>query len=203
MTKGIYKPTIVFVLALIFILTAQAVVSASERESESVSYLINSGEPSTTLKFEGTVLSDISLIGARRFEVRIDNLVSGPEPCKDPIAVKMQLDCNGYIDPDIDVGDKVAVYGIYAVTGFGGAGCYVECCPCEIITDKETYKPDDPITITVRFCGPSPSGKTICGYIPSVQSFSYTTIEGCDGFRSPVVQHVELVNTAIRNRFLS
>ena len=164
--------------------------------------MINSGAPSTTLNFEGTVLSDISLIGACRFEVRIDNLVSGPEPCKNPIVVEMQVGpyCNGHIDSDIEVGDNVEVYGIYAVTGFGGAGCYVDlcmngayirkisdgCCPCEIITDKETYKPDDPITITVRFCGPSTSGKTICGHIPPAQSFSFTTIEGCDGFNYAV-----------------
>jgi hypothetical protein len=89
MTKGIYKPTFVFVVALIFILTALAAVSASERESESVSYLI--GNPSTTINFEGTVLSDTSLIGARRFEVRIDNRISGPEPCKNPIVVEMQV----------------------------------------------------------------------------------------------------------------
>jgi hypothetical protein len=36
MTKGIYKPTFVFVVALIFMLTAQAAVSASETEGESV-----------------------------------------------------------------------------------------------------------------------------------------------------------------------
>jgi hypothetical protein len=103
MSKGIYKPTFVLVVALIFILTELAAVSARERESESVSYLINSGDPSTTIKFEGTVLSEISLIDARHFEVMIDNRISGPEPCKNPIVVEMQVGpyCNGYIDSNI------------------------------------------------------------------------------------------------------
>ena len=157
---------------------------------------------STTIRFQGTVLGAQSLLGATRFVVRVEHQLGLPEPCTSTLEVSMVVvpGCMGYIDPAITVGDRVEVYGLYATTGFGGLGCYVDlcldgayikrlsgaCCPCELSTDRDTYHTGDEVELMAKFCGPAdplPSGLTVCAWVPYAQPFSLVEMDGCDGYR--------------------
>jgi hypothetical protein len=160
------------------------------------------GNQSTTIRFHGTVLEVQTLLGATRFVVRVEHQLGLPQPCTTTLEVSMVVvpACTGYIDPATTVCDRVEVYGLYATTGFGGMGCYVDlcmdgayikklsgaCCPCELTTSRDTYHAGDGVELMAKFCGPPdplPSGLTVCAWVPYAQPFSVVEMDGCDGYR--------------------
>jgi hypothetical protein len=80
--------------------------------------------------FAGTVLDVATLPGLVRYLVRVDNVLAGEAPCKDPIEVEVSTDCPYYsVDPSIQMDDAVEVYGLYVFTGLPVADCHVDLCP--------------------------------------------------------------------------
>lgn len=158
-----------------------------------VAYPLGEFQSVTSTHFEGTILADTSIIGAWNFLVSVDKWLDGQQPCSNPINVTLPVspDCTGVLDPSLEKGDKVEVYGDLP---FGG--CYVSlcwdgymkmisaaCCPCDLTLYKEVYNYAEDVEITLKFCGPPetpPSGEIVCGWVPYTQPFSFRKIEGCD-----------------------
>ncbi|MHC1572322.1 MAG: NosD domain-containing protein [Methanosarcinales archaeon] len=73
------------------------------------------GEQNADIKFKGTI-TEISppSIGAAWWNVSVDELISGPQPCSNEITVSVFIyPPFGYFDPNITIGDMVEVYGNY------------------------------------------------------------------------------------------
>jgi len=66
------------------------------------------------IKFTGTALQSVFDVGAVWWYVQIDQVSFGPHPCANPIFVLVGggIPSPGYVDPNINVGDKVEVYGV-------------------------------------------------------------------------------------------
>jgi len=89
----------------------------------------------TEVKFLGTALSYFSMIGAWGWNVTVDQVINGPPELQNKIeqVYLAPLDPNlyppGYMDPNIESGDKVAAYGLYQgdndVALFGSSFYYV------------------------------------------------------------------------------
>lgn len=170
-----------------------------------------SDEPSQFTRFEGTVLAKTFLQDMWRFNVTIQNHLEGAIPKDNPTEVEAWIAewCQPYIDPAIEVGDQVEVYGIPVRTGLGTVRCYVDlcteggyikkvsCCVCGIGLESKAYYPGDPMTIQLNFCGP-PEGASaqfnVCGRV--VYSLSHATIEGCNTVNYVILQadHPDLYN---------
>ncbi len=73
------------------------------------------------IKFNGTVTGiSPTLIGAGWWNVTVEEVISGPEPCSNEITVNwIAYPPWGYIDLNITIGDKVEVYGGYYEDQYG------------------------------------------------------------------------------------
>jgi len=79
------------------------------------------GEGEEEIKFTGTVTGCSPLaIGFRWWNVTVDEVISGPQPCSTEITVSwLAYPPVGYFDPNITIGDKVEVYGRYYEDQYG------------------------------------------------------------------------------------
>jgi hypothetical protein len=94
-------------------------------------HVIEMCSSSEEIKFRGTVTGQSPpQLGAIWWNVTVDEVISGPQPCSNEITVSVFIyPPYGYFDPDITVGDKVEVYGKYYAQG----ECYVS------LNGKEDY----------------------------------------------------------------
>ncbi|CAD7769060.1 Periplasmic copper-binding protein (NosD) [Candidatus Methanoperedenaceae archaeon GB37] len=109
------------------------------------------GEEEDEIKFRGTAIEYFERIGARGWNVNVDEVISGPSELQGR-TVKVYLasvDPNqyppGYMDPNIEPGDEVEVYGLYQgednVALFGSEDYYIK----RIETSPKTIYVDDDI----------------------------------------------------------
>ena len=108
------------------------------------------GAEGEEIKFRGEALSYIPSFSATGWVVQVEQVVFGP-----PISGEMPVwdyiypNCdNGYVDPNIEIGDNVEVYGLYYSEAMFGYPEQVRICESddyyivrEICTDE--YEPDD------------------------------------------------------------
>jgi hypothetical protein len=129
-----------------------------------------SSSTSTKTRFEGTVQVAESQLGALHFVVGGLTHTGGYAPCDDPIDVYKDVspDCNGYVDPNVNVGIEVEVYGDLP---FGD--CWVSLCEADSYIIK---KPSE-----------SPTFESGCfdGVVYETHPDSHNDIEtGCTGYES-------------------
>ena len=83
--------------------------------SKSYEVLGKPSEEKNEIKLIGTVIGkNPPVIGAAWWNVTVDEVISGPQPCNDNITIRwICYPPYGYTDPNITEGDKVEVYGKY------------------------------------------------------------------------------------------
>lgn len=124
------------------------------------------------IRFVGVAQSLNQLIGATWWLVRVERVISGPQPCAHELKVVTWTSAAppvewGYVDPAIKPNDKVHVYGRYVTEA--GEGCFVTLAwsvaqspslyfirvPVEVVSGEISVSPAAPttadeITLTVR-----------------------------------------------------
>lgn len=123
------------------------------------------------VKFIGIAQSFQQLIGGSSWLVRVERVISGPQPCAPELRVVTWTSATppvawGHIDPEIKPNDRVQVYGRYVTAG---ESCFVtlewsaeqspslyfirlpiEVVSAEIALSPAAPTPNDEITLTVR-----------------------------------------------------
>lgn len=129
------------------------------------------------MKFIGTAQSFQQLIGGSSWLVRVERVLSGPQPCAQELRVVTWTSAAppvawGYTDPEIKPNDRVHVYGRYVTDPHEESGCYVTLewtgfqspslyfirLPIEVVSAEITLSPAAPttaaeitLTVTVTF----------------------------------------------------
>ncbi|MCR4405209.1 MAG: PKD domain-containing protein [Candidatus Acetothermia bacterium] len=92
---------------------------STEDDSKSATITVAGGEQYQEIKFTGKALryQQGTMPGAPSYwAVDVDQVISGPRPCSDSLPVityQATSEVWGYVDPNIQAGDKVEVYGRY------------------------------------------------------------------------------------------
>lgn len=82
------------------------------------------------IKFVGIAQAFQQLIGGSWWLVRVERVISGPQPCAQELRVVTWTSAAppvswGYADPEIKPNDRVHVYGRYVTDPYEESGCYV------------------------------------------------------------------------------
>ena len=138
--KEIMKVLVCFVLlvvtstmpASVFALTDN-ITSASDTSARSASEMISALQADQEVKFKGTAIEYFSSTGTYSWNVRVEKIVTGPSELQGhTVTVALWSGDSGefpsgHMDPEIEPGDKVGVYGLYVGEDYvtlSGSGDY-------------------------------------------------------------------------------
>jgi subtilase family serine protease len=149
------------------------------------------------IKFNGTAIEYFSLIGAWGWYVSVDEIISGPSELQDHTVKVYLASVNpdqyppGYMDPTIEPGDKVGVYGWYQgydiVSLFGSEDYYIKkISPTpkpDLVIDPITYSPSNPqkdeivtFTVKIKNQGAGSAGSSMVKYYIDGSYITYDSV---------------------------
>jgi hypothetical protein len=156
--KEIMKALVCFVLVLVVTSTMLAsafaltdnITSVSDTSARGSNDRVSALQADQEVKFNGTAIEYFSSTGTCSWKVRVEKIVSGPSELQGhTVTVALWSGDSGefpsgHMDPEIEPGDKVGVYGLYVdedcVTLSGSEDYYI----------SKTYASNPP-SVTVRY----------------------------------------------------
>jgi hypothetical protein len=154
------------------------------------------------IKFVGIAQSFHQLIGGSWWLVRVEKVISGPQPCAQELKVVTWTSAAppiawGYVDPEIKPNDRVQAYGRYVTNPYEESGCFVTL-EWSAVQSPSLYFIRLPLEVVSAEIAVSPAAPTTADEITLTVTVTFSKEFGNECFASAQLSNV----TRQDNRFL-